>query len=369
MGSDLSRRRFLGCALAAGAGMGLGARGTIQAATARPVGVAVVGIGGLTQGEILPALTKTAGCRLVALVSGHPDKARRVAAQYGLPESAIYSYETYDRMADNPAIEMVYIVLPNGMHAEYTIRAAKAGKHVLCEKPMAVSAAECRQMIAACATARRQLAIAYRLHFEPYNRELIRLARDNAFGRIKVIDTAAGFAMGPDRGQWRLDKKLAGGGSLMDMGIYALQAARYIAGEEPVAVTAQQTIVDRAKFRDIDETILFTLKFPSGVVANCTSSYATNVNRFEVAAERGRFGVDPAQWYRGIKGFRSDGKPFEFPPVNHFGAEMDDFAQCIRQGQTSRVPGEEGLRDLRIIEAIYGAAAKGCAETMDWTGG
>jgi glucose-fructose oxidoreductase len=133
MGSDLSRRRFLGCALAAGAGMGLGARGTIQAATARPVGVAVVGIGGLTQGEILPALTKTAGCRLAALVSGHPDKARRVAAQYGLPESAIYSYETYDRMADNPAIEMVYIVLPNGMHAEYTIRAAKAGKHVLCE--------------------------------------------------------------------------------------------------------------------------------------------------------------------------------------------------------------------------------------------
>ena len=363
----VSRRRFVRGVLASGAAAWAWTRGGARAQAAappRPVGVAVVGLGGLSLNEILPALTKTAQCRLAGLVSGHPDKARRVAAQYALPESAIYSYETYDRMADNPAIEMVYVVLPNSMHAEYSIRAAKAGKHVFCEKPMAISVAECEQMIAASRTARRQLAVAYRLHFEPYNRELIRLARENTFGRIKVIDTAAGFAMGPNVGQWRLDKKLAGGGSLMDMGIYALQAARYISGEEPVVVTAQQTIVDRAKFRDIDETLLFTLRFPSGVVAKCTSSYATDVNRFEVAAERGRFGVDPAQWYRGIKGFRSDGKPFEFPAVNHFVAEMDDFAQCIRDGHPSRVTGEEGLRDLRIIEAIYRAAGKGCAEPI-----
>jgi predicted dehydrogenase len=328
------------------------------------VGVAVVGLGKLSLNEILPALTQTGLCRLAGLVSGHPDKAKRVAAQYGLAETSIYTYQTYDRIGDNPAIEMVYVVLPNGLHAEYSIRAAKAGKHVFCEKPMAVSALECQQMIAASRVAGRQLAVAYRLHFEPYNRELIRLARANELGRIKIIDTAAGFAMGPDVGQWRLDKKLAGGGSLMDMGIYALQAARYISGEEPVAVTAQQTIVDRAKFRDLDETILFTLKFPSGVVAKCTSSYAADVNRFEVAAERGRFGLDPAQWYRGIKGFRSDGKPFEFAPVNHFAAEMDDFAECIRQGRPSRVAGEEGLRDLRIIEAIYRAAAQGCQEAV-----
>jgi predicted dehydrogenase len=328
------------------------------------VGVAVVGLGGLALNEILPALTRTTQCRLAAVVSGHPDKAKRVAAQYGLPDAAIYSYQSYDRIADNPAIEMVYVVLPNSMHAEYSIRAAKAGKHVFCEKPMAISAAECEQMIGASRSAGRQLAVAYRLHFEPYNRELIRLARENVFGRIKIIDTAAGFAMGPDHGQWRLDKKLAGGGSLMDMGIYALQAARYISGEEPVAVSAQQTIVDRAKFRDIDESILFTLKFPSGVVANCASSYAANVNRFEVAAERGRFGVDPAQWYRGIKGFRSDGAPFEFPAVNHFVAEMDDFALCIREGRASRVAGEEGLRDLRIIEAICRAASNGCQQAL-----
>jgi len=368
-GPGVSRRRFLRGVIASGAGAWWGAQAVggaraRAAATPRPVGVAVVGLGNLSLNEILPALTKTTQCRLAALVSGHPDKAKRIAAQYGLPDGAIYSYQSYDRIADNPAIEMVYVVLPNSMHAEYSIRAARAGKHVFCEKPMAISAAECEQMIAASRGAGRQLAVAYRLHFEPYTRELIRLARENVFGRIKIIDTAAGFAMGPDHGQWRLDRKLAGGGSLMDMGIYALQAARYLSGEEPVAVTAQQTIVDRAKFRDIDESILFTLKFPSGVVANCSSSYATNVNRFEVAAERGRFGVDPAQWYRGIKGFRSDGKPFEFPAVNHFVAEMDDFALCIREGRPSRVAGEEGLRDLRIIEGIYRAASKGCLEPL-----
>lgn len=354
-----SRRQFIGGVIASGVGAACaaslgkaGASGPVN----RQVGVAVVGLGKLSLNEILPALTQTTQCRLAAVVSGHPEKAARVAAQYGLAPGSIFNYENYDRIAENRDVEMVYVALPNSMHAEYSIRASRARKHVLCEKPMAISAAECEQMIAAARAASCLLAVGYRLRFEPYNAELIRLARDRELGPIKVIDTAAGFAMGPDVGQWRLNKKLAGGGSLMDMGIYALQAARYISGEEPTTVSAQQTITDPIKFRDIDETIVFTLKFPSGVVAKCTSSYATNVNRFEVAAERGRFGLDPAQWYRGIKGFRSDGKAFDFPGVNHFVAELDDFASCIRQGRPSRVPGEEGLRDLRIIEAIYRSA-------------
>lgn len=355
----LSRRRFIGGLLATG--IGVAAAGSLGRARAelpasRSVGVAVVGLGKLSLNEILPALTQTSLCHLAAVVSGHPEKAARVAAQYGLTPKSIFTYETYERIADNRDVEMVYVVLPNSMHAEYSIRASRAGKHVLCEKPMAVSSTECEQMIAAARAAGRQLAIGYRLHFEPYNAELVRLARNKDLGPIKVIDTAAGFAMGPDVGQWRLNKQLAGGGSLMDMGIYALQAARYISGEEPTTVSAQQTITDPAKFRGIDETIVFTMKFPSGVIAKCTSSYATNVNRFEVAAQGGRFGLEPAQWYRGIKGFRSDGKAFQFPDVNHFVAELDDFASCIRLGRASRVSGEEGLRDLRIIEAIYRSA-------------
>jgi predicted dehydrogenase len=325
----------------------------------RPLGVAVVGLGKLALHQILPALKTTRLCRLAGLVSGHPDKAKKVAADYGLAERSIYSYQTYDRMADNRDIDIVYVVLPNSMHAEYTIRAAQAGKHVLCEKPMAVSARECEQMIAAASRTRRLLAVAYRLRFEPYNQELIRLARQRELGPIKAIQAEAGFAMGPDVGQWRLDKQLAGGGSLMDMGIYALQAARYISGEEPAVVSAQQTLTDPRKFRGIDETIVFALKFGSGVIAQGTSSYAMNINRFEVAAEGGRFGVEPAQWYHGIKGFRSDDRPFTFPDVDHFAAEMDDLAACAREGRASRVPGEEGLRDLRAIEAIYRSAETG----------
>ncbi|HXX68906.1 MAG TPA: Gfo/Idh/MocA family oxidoreductase [Polyangiaceae bacterium] len=357
---SFSRRSFIGGVLASGVSAAcFGSLGRARAdggPSGRSVGVAVVGLGKLSLNEILPALTQTSLCHLAAVVSGHPEKAARVAEQYGLPSKNILTYETYDRIAENRDVEIVYVVLPNSMHAEYSIRASRAGKHVLCEKPMAVSSLECDQMITAARASGRQLAVGYRLRFEPYNGELIRLARERELGPIKVIDTAAGFAMGPDVGQWRLNKKLAGGGSLMDMGIYALQAARYISGEEPTSVSAQQTITDAAKFRGIDETIVFTLKFPSGVVAKCTSSYATVVNRFEVAAEGGRFGLDPAQWYRGIKGFRSDGKPFQFPDVNHFVAELDDFASCVRTGLPSRVPGEEGLRDLRLIEAIYRSA-------------
>jgi predicted dehydrogenase len=324
----------------------------------RKIGYAIVGIGKLSQTQLIPALRATRSCRLTALVSGHPDKARRVAAWNGVPEKNIYTYETFDRIADNPDVDVVYVVLPNAMHAEYTIRAARAGKHVYCEKPMAVSTRECDEMIAACKKAGKQLGIAYRLHFEPYNLEVARLAQTCEMGAVQLIEAAACTAVG-DPSQWRLDKKLSGGGSLVDIGIYALQAARYISGEEPVSVSARQAIIDRAKFKGIDETMLFNLSFPSGVVANCVSSYAVFYNRFVVVAEGGRFVLEPALNYHGIRGFRSDNKPLSLPDIDQFAAEMDDFAACVRDGKPTRVPGEEGLRDVRIIEAIYRAAETG----------
>jgi predicted dehydrogenase len=353
----ISRRAFVG-SLAAATLLGKSARGEGKAAD-RPIGVALVGIGKLTQGQLIPALKKTRACKLTALVSGHPDKAARVAAENGVPSKNIYTYETYDRIAGNTDIDYVYIVLPNSMHAEYTIRAAAAGKHVLCEKPMAVSSRECEEMIAACRKARRQLAIAYRLHFEPFNLELARMARDRELGPVKMIDAASCVVIG-DPTQWRLDKKLSGGGSLVDIGIYSLQAARYISGEEPVSVSARQTVTDKAKFRGIDESMFFNMTFPSGVIASCASSYATYVSRFLVAAERGTFGLDPGFNYHGLRGFRSDGKPFaSFPDIDQFAAEMDDFAECVRANRPTRVPGEEGLRDVRIMEALYRSAETG----------
>jgi predicted dehydrogenase len=345
----------------AGAGAALAARTATAAPppapAPKPLGYALVGIGKLTQHQLIPALKKTRACRLTALVSGHPDKAKKVAAENGVLERNIYTYENFDRIADNPDVDIVYVVLPNAMHAEFTIRAARAGKHVYCEKPMAVSVAECQQMIAACKKANRTLGIGYRLHFEPYNLELVRIAKSRELGTMRVITASAGTI--PEPTNWRLDKKLAGGGSMVDIGIYALQAVRYVSGEEPVQVSARQGTTDPKRFKDIDETLSFWLSFPSGLTASCVSTYAANTSRVEVAADRGRFGLEPALYYHGIKGFRTDGKPFSFPDIDQFAAEMEDFAVCVRDGKPTRVPGEEGLRDVRIIEALYRSAATG----------
>jgi predicted dehydrogenase len=330
--------------------------------TARKLGVALVGLGRLSAGQLVPALQKTKLCRLTALVSGSPEKARQWAQQHDVSEKSVYNYENFDSIRDNPDVDIVYVVLPNSMHAEYTIRAARAGKHVLCEKPMAVSVKECDAMIAACRDAQRQLAIGYRLHFDPYNLEMMRLSREKVFGPVRVIETAAGFVIG-DPTQWRLKKSLAGGGSLLDVGVYALQAARYIAGEEPVSVTAQWAKTDAEKFKDVEEeSIQFALKFPGGAIANCTGSYGARLTRWHAAARDGWFEMSPAFGYRNLKGRTSgpDGpKEMQFPEVDHFAAQMDDFADCILTGRPTSVPGEEGRRDQRIMAAIYEAAAGG----------
>ena len=354
-----SRRALIAGGVAASAALALPRR--VRAGAAPPtrrIGFALVGIGKLTQKELLPALRATKIAKLTALVSGSADKAKIFAGAEGVPERNIYNYETFDRIAENPDVDVVYVVLPNAMHAEYTVRALRAGKHVYCEKPMAVTPAECEQMIAAARKAGRQLGIGYRLHFEPYNLEMIRVARARELGAMKFITATAG-TIPVEPKQWRLDKKLAGGGSMVDIGIYALQAVRRVAGEEPVSVSARATITDRAKFKDIDETLAFSLAFPGGLLASCVSTYAAHVSRVDVAADGGHFGLEPALYYHGIKGFRSDNKPFTFPDVDQFAAEMDDFAACVRDGKPTRVPGEEGLRDVRIIDALYRAAATG----------
>jgi predicted dehydrogenase len=361
---DHTRRDFLKTASALGAATWLSPRLDAAEPPARKIGIALVGLGRLSEGQLAPALQMTKGCRLAGLVSGHPDKAQAWAEKYGVPAKSLYNYENFDAIKDNPDIDVVYVVLPNSMHAEYTIRAAKAGKHVLCEKPMAVSAKECEAMIAACGEAKRQLMIAYRLHFEPFNQEMMRLSREKVFGAVRTIETAAGFRIG-DPAQWRLHKPLSGGGSMLDVGVYALQAARYIAGEEPVSISAQWSKTDPDKFKDVEEeSIQFSLKFPGGAIANCTASYATRMTRYFAGAENGWFELQPAFGYGPLKGrtFKTgDSAPTDMPfeNVNHFVAEMDDFADCILNNKPTRVPGEEGLRDIRIVEAAYESASSG----------
>jgi predicted dehydrogenase len=360
-----NRREFIRTAALAGASIPL--IGALTASTRaadadRKLGFAICGLGNLSTHQIAPALQKTKNCRLAGIITGTPAKADAWKAQYGIPDNCIYNYDTMDKLADNPAIDVVYVVTPNALHAEHTIKAAKAGKHVLTEKPMEASVEKCQQMIDACKAANRMLAVGYRSRFDPHNQECIRLAREKVFGDLRVIE--AGFEIHLDQppSAWRFHKALAGGGALMDVGIYALQATRYITGEEPILVSGMETKTDPVKFAEVDETIVWNAKFPSGVVAYCSTSYnAASCGRYKAVADKGWFELNPGFYYTGNRGVRSDGKDISYPPMDEFAAEMDDFADCIMNNNPTRVPGEEGLRDLKIITAIYESIRTGRA--------
>jgi predicted dehydrogenase len=329
----------------------------------KKLGWAIVGLGSLSINQILPAFAQCEKSKVVALVSGHPDKANKLALRYGVNPKNIYNYQNYDSIRDNPEVDIVYIVLPNGMHAEYTVRALQAGKHVLTEKPMANTPAECQQMVEAGRKANRKLMVAYRCQYEPYNREAIRVARSKELGTVKVILADAGFNM-KDPNQWRLKKSLAGGGSLMDIGIYALQAARYLTGEEPSEVNAMiYSTPGDVRFKEVEEAINFQLRFPSGILANCTSSYGYAwQTHYRVVTTDGWLEMDPATAYSGLRMRVHRGNIIEekdLPVVDHFAAEMEHMSECVMQNKEPLTPGEEGLRDLTIMHALYEAANTG----------
>jgi len=337
----------------------------------RKLGYAIVGLGSYGLDVIIPQFANCAHSRLAAVVSGDPIKARRVAAAHGLPDSAIYSYETFDSIRDNPDVDIVYVCLPNALHAAYTIRAAKAGKHVLCEKPMAVSVAECEAMIAACKAANRKLMIGYRCHFEAYNLEAMRLARTGAAGKIRYVRSEHGFVQG-NPAKWRLKRALSGGGSLMDMGIYSLQAARYMIGEEPIAVTARESTDRRdPRFTEVEDMLDWTLEFPSGALAGCQSMYSANQNRILLMGDARRIELEPATRYDGNQMWvGKDGRerailPPGGPGKTQFAGQLDHLANCVSSGREPIVSGEEGLRDMRIVEAIYRSAREGRTIRLD----
>jgi glucose-fructose oxidoreductase len=351
------------------AGMSLGAAafGMVQMPlrNRRKVGYAIVGLGSYALRTIMPQFKNCELSRLTALVSGDPEKLPRVGAEYGVPERSLYSYQTFDRIRDNPDVDVVYVILPNSMHAEYTIRAAKAGKHVLCEKPMAISSAECEAMIAACRSAGRKLMIGYRSHFEPHNIHAMDLARKAAVGPSRFVQSEHGFPIG-DPTQWRLKRALAGGGSMMDIGIYSVQALRYMTGEEPVSVTAREsTNRQDPRFREVEDRIDWTFLFPSGVVGHGFSSYSSGHNRIRLTGESGWIDLEPATSYSGqrmrvsVRGDDEAVTPPKGPAANQFVGQLDHMAECVVTGSEPIVGGEEGLRDLRLIEAIYRSAREG----------
>ncbi len=356
-----TRRRFIAQSAAVAAAPFISTRVTraLAQGSRKKLGFALCGLGGLSENQLAPALQKTQYCRLTGIITDTPDKAAKWKSQYGILDRNVYTYETMAKLADNKDIDVVYIVTPNALHAEQTALAAKAGKHVFCEKPMEVSVEKCQEMIDVCKAAKRRLGVAYRCQFDPNHLECMRLGREKDLGSIKIIEAGFGFNIGAP-GQWRLKRALSGGGALMDVGIYALQATRYLTGEEPTDVTAFEAKRDPVKFAEVDEDITWSSRFPSGALATCTTSYNSGlINRFRVYTERGWFGLDPAFNYSGNRGMRSDGKEIALPSPDLFAAEMDHFAQCILEDRESRISGAEGLRDVKIMMAIYEAARTG----------
>ena len=374
-----SRRDFLSTSATLAAAASLGPR--LFAADEKPkkLGFALVGLGRLSTNQLAPAFENCVHAKLAAVVSGTPSKRDEWRAKYDLGEH-VYSYEQFDRLADDDAVDVVYIVLPNGLHAEYVIKAAEAGKHVFCEKPMANTSAECRDIIAACERAGVKLGIAYRCQFEPHHLKAMEVVRSGGVGELRGLGAAFGFKFGdfpPDSQKgWRLDKKLAGGGPLMDVGIYALQFCRYMTGREPISVTAQTSLTEPVKFSEVEETLMWTMLFPSvlerdaverdipaplraQVSASCATTYNFGgLHHGEAFGEDGSVLLDPAYGYTGIKGFVK-GEPMDLATPDQFATEMDAFAQAVKQKSDFRCPGEEGLRDLLAIEAIYEAAETG----------
>jgi predicted dehydrogenase len=322
------------------------------------LGVMLVGLGEYASTQLGPALKETKHCCVKAVTSGDPEKLKKWQNEYSLKAGNLYNYDNFDDIKNNPDIDIVYIVLPNSKHAEYVIRAAKAGKHVICEKPLATTVEDCRRMINACHEAGVKLSMGYRLYFDPFNQEMMRLGQEKVMGNIKKIIADDSMEVG-ERNQWRLNYQLAGGGPLVNSGIYCIRAAQYVTGEWPVAVSARfLPKTDPNKFNEVEEGIQWEMEFANGLIASCESSYSRNGNLLRVEAENGWFELDPAYEYNGLKGRTSQGE-MNFPEVNQQAVQMDDFAICLKNKEESRIPGEMGLRDVQIISAIYDSARTG----------
>ncbi|MBX2923327.1 MAG: Gfo/Idh/MocA family oxidoreductase [Chitinophagaceae bacterium] len=321
------------------------------------LGVALVGLGYYSTDLLAPALQLTKYCSLQGIVTGSSEKAKKWQQQYNIPERNSYHYDRFKDIANNPDIDIIYIVLPPSMHAEYVIKAAEAGKHVWCEKPMAMTVDECQRMIDACKKNKVKLSIGYRMQHEPNTQKIIQFRKDKPYGNITKISAAAGYFDSRTH-HWKQIKAL-GGGSMYDMGVYPLNATRYVTGEEPVAVTAKQSTTRPEIYKEVDETMQFTLEFPGGAIAECETSFGKNMNALQVTCTKGWYKLEPFQSYSGIKGATSDGRMLNAVIPNQQAKQMDDDALSIIQNKPVLVPGEEGLKDIRVVEAIYRSVKQG----------
>jgi len=359
--TNLSRRDFIRGLTTTAAGLALYPN-TIADLLAqnrgRKLGIALLGLGGYASGQLGPALRETKLCELTAVVTGHPEKAEKWASDYNLKKQNLYSYDTFDRIADNKDVDIVYVVTPPSLHPDFVIRAAKAGKHIISEKPMATSVSDCDRMIAACKTAKVQLGVGYRMHYDLFRKELMRIAQSQEFGPLMKMNGNFSFVM--NQRQWRVEKTLAGGGAMMDLGIYVVQAAEQATNSTVKSVTAHEEPKLRPEFfNEVEETLKFTLNFANGAQLDGSTSFNGSGNTFRADGSKGWFEITRGAFsYRGAVGQTSRG-PLNIEWINQQAAQMDDFADCVLSGRKTPVPGEMGRRHLAIITAIYEAARTG----------
>lgn len=320
------------------------------------LGVALVGLGYYSTDLIAPSLLKTQHCELKGIVTGSPAKIPIWQEKYGIADKNVYNYQNYDDIANNPDIDIIYVILPPSMHREYTVRGANAGKHIWCEKPMAPSVADCEAMIKACHYNKLKLAIGYRCQHDPNIQAYMNVAKAQKFGKVQMVTSAAGYFDGRTD-HWK-QKKALGGGVMGDMGVYALQGARLATGEEPISVTAQASTTRPEIYHEVEETMQFQLEFPSGARASCHTSFGINMNHLQINYQKGWVKMEPQSGYGNNQGSMSDGTQINFDFPTQQPTQMDDDTLAIINNKPMLVPGEEGLRDIRVVEAIYKAAAQ-----------
>ena len=328
--------------------------------TGRKIRYAVVGQGYISQIAVLPAFAHAArNSELVALISDDPTKLKKLARTYKVPLTG--AYQDFDTLMASGEIDAVYIALPNHLHCEYTLRAARAGVHVLCEKPMAVTVDECQKMIKACDKAKVKLMIAYRLHFEEANLAAVEVVNSGKIGEPRLFNSL--FTMQVrDKDNIRL-RKAAGGGALYDIGIYCINAARYLFRDEPSEVFATLASNDQQRFREVGEMASVVMRFPGERLATFSCSFgAADVSAYELVGSKGHLRVDPAyelaDELKHVLTVKGQARKRSFPKRDQFAPELLYFSDCILQNREPEPSGREGLLDVRIINALYRAAEK-----------
>ena len=326
---------------------------------------AVVGLGYIAQIAVLPAFAKAKNCELAALVSDDNVKLEKLSKKYEVPSS--YSYQDYNECLNSGEIDAVYIALPNSMHRDFTVRACEAGIHVLCEKPLAVTEAECEDMITAAADSGVKLMTAYRLHFEQANMKAVEIARSGKLGELRAFNSV--FSMQVKEGDIRLQKEL-GGGTLYDIGVYCINAARYFFQDEPMEVSGFSANSGEKRFKEVDEMFSATLRFPDERLASFITSFgASDISSYQIVSTKGNLRVDPAyDFANDLKHHLTiNGKTRErnFPKRDQFAPELIYFADCVINDKTPEPSGKEGLADVRIIRALYESAATGVPVKLD----